>query len=408
VRRCSRSPVAACTLPDVVLPSLGESVTEGMVTRWFKAVGDRVERDEPLYEISTDKVDSEIPSPAAGVLTEILVEEGDTVAVGERLAVIGDGAPPPPPRATPAPESATPPVAAATVAAPEPEAAPPPSPPSVASTGEPTVTSPVVRRILEDAGLDAARVPGTGPRGTVTRRDAEQAVLQQPVESVVVPVSNARRRMAEHMSASVATSPQAFVAIEADATALRRLRELGGTTHDGVHVEPSTVVALAVVRALGEFELLNATLTDEGMVLHQGVNLGVVLGLDDGMVVPVVHAAGGLTLRSLSRRVADLKERTETRQLTTDDLMDATITIAGAPSEHVLFSVPILIQPQVAIISVGAASSHLELVEGTVVSSERVVIGCSFDHRVVDATYVARFLDRVAGLLSGLDIDTER
>jgi len=387
VRRCSRSPVAACTLPDVVLPSLGESVTEGMVTRWFKAVGDRVERDEPLYEISTDKVDSEIPSPAAGVLTEILVEEGDTVAVGERLAVIGDGAPPPPPRATPAPESATPPVAAATVAAPEPEAAPPPSPPSVASTGEPTVTSPVVRRILEDAGLDAARVPGTGPRGTVTRRDAEQAVLQQPVESVVVPVSNARRRMAEHMSASVATSPQAFVAIEADATALRRLRELGGTTHDGVHVEPSTVVALAVVRALGEFELLNATLTDEGMVLHQGVNLGVVLGLDDGMVVP---------------------ERTETRQLTTDDLMDATITIAGAPSEHVLFSVPILIQPQVAIISVGAASSHLELVEGTVVSSERVVIGCSFDHRVVDATYVARFLDRVAGLLSGLDIDTER
>jgi 2-oxoglutarate dehydrogenase E2 component (dihydrolipoamide succinyltransferase) len=396
-------------LPDVLLPSLGESVTEGMVTRWFKNVGDRVERDEPLYEISTDKVDSEMPSPAAGVLTEILKEEGDTVAVGERLAFISDGASAAS-RTTPAPESATPPAAAVTVAAPEPEAgtaAPAPSP-SVASAGENTVTSPVVRRILEDAGLDAARVPGTGPRGTVTRRDAEQAVLQQPVESVVVPVSNARRRMAEHMSASVATSPQAFVAIEADATALRRLRELGDITHDGVHVEPSTVVALAVVRALGEFELLNATLTDEGMVLHQGVNLGVVLGLDDGMVVPVVHAAGGLTLRSLSRRVADLKERTETRQLTTDDLMDATITIAGAPSEHVLFSVPILIQPQVAIISVGASSSHLELSEGTVVSTERVVIGCSFDHRVVDATYVARFLDRVAGLLSGLDIDTER
>ena len=377
-----------------------------MVTRWFKSVGDRVARDEPLYEISTDKVDSEMPSPATGVLTEILVEEGDTVAVGERLAIIRDGAGvPPAPSAAPTKEPDSPGAAPEVVVT---TAEPAAVTPARASSGEPTVTSPVVRRILEDAGLDAARVPGTGPRGTVTRRDAEQAVLQQPVENVVVPVSNARRRMAEHMSASVATSPQAFVAVVADATALRRLRELGGTTLEGVAVEPSTVVALAVVRALGEFELLNATLTDDGMVLHPGVNLGVVLGLDDGMVVPVVHAAGGLTLRSLSRRVADLEERTHTRQLTTDDLMDATITIAGAPSQRVLFSVPILIQPQVAIISVGAPSTHLVLSGETVVSTERVVIGCSFDHRVVDATYVARFLDRVAGLLSGLDIDTER
>lgn len=395
-------------MPDVVLPSLGESVTEGIVTRWLKSIGERVERDEPLYEISTDKVDSEMPSPAAGVLTEIFVQEGDTAAVGERLAVIGGGAPGAP-SGTPSPgptTAAAAPDAAASVpaTASAPEAPSPPRSPS----GEPTVTSPVVRRILDDAGLDAARVPGTGPGGTVTRRDAEQAVLIQPVEDVVVPLSNARRRMAEHMSASVATSPQAFVAIEADAAALRRLDELGGTTHDGVAVEPSTVVALAVVRALGDFELLNATLTDEGLVLHQGVNLGVVLGLDDGMVVPVVHAAGGLTLRSLARRVADLKERTETRQLTTDDLMDATITIAGAASDHVLFSVPIVIQPQVAIVSVGAASRQLALEGDEVVSTDRVVIGCSFDHRVVDATYVARFLDRVAGLLSGLDVGTER
>lgn len=397
-------------MPDVVLPSLGESVTEGIVTRWFKSVGDRVERDEPLYEISTDKVDSEMPSPAAGVLTEILIEEGDTVAVGERLAVIGDGAAAPPPSAAPrAPEPpATTPAPASSPSSPVPPAHAAPASPAPQSAGEPTVTSPVVRRILEDAGLDTARVPGTGPGGTVTRRDAEQAVLHRPVENVVVPLSNARRRMAEHMTASVATSPQAYVAIEADASALRRLRELGGTTLDEVAVEPSTVVALAVVRALGEFELLNATLTDEGVELHQGVNLGVVLGLDDGMVVPVVHAAGGLTLRSLARRVADLEERTQTRQLTTDDLMDATITIAGAVGDHVLFSVPILIQPQVAIVSVGSPSSHLELDGDRVVTTERVIIGCSFDHRVVDATYVARFLERVAGLLSGIDIDSER
>lgn len=400
-------------MPDVVLPSLGESVTEGMVTKWFKSVGDRVERDEPLYEISTDKVDSEMPSPAAGVLTEIFIEEGDTVAVGERLAVIGDGAavpaesPSPLPATAPTPPAAAPPstpgVAASASASTPPATSTQPPP-----TSDPTVTSPVVRRILEDAGLDATRVPGTGPGGTVTRRDAEQAVLSQPVESVVVPLTNARRRMAEHMTASVATSPQAFVAIDADASAIRRLRELGGTTLDGAAVEPSTVVALAVVRALGDYELLNATLTDEGVELHQGVNLGVVLGLDDGMVVPVVHAAGGLTLRSLARRVADLKERTQTRQLTTDDLMGATITIASALGDRVLFSVPILIQPQVAIISVGAPSTHLELDGDRVVPTERIVIGCSFDHRVVDATYVERFLDRVAGLLSGLDVDSER
>jgi 2-oxoglutarate dehydrogenase E2 component (dihydrolipoamide succinyltransferase) len=382
-----------------------------MVTKWFKSVGDRVERDEPLYEISTDKVDSEMPSPAAGVLTEILIQEGDTVAVGERLAVIGDAAAEPSSPAAPAaPASAqpqaTPPPTAPSPSSPTAVAAD--APPPTSTTNDAKVTSPVVRRILDDAGLEAARVPGTGPGGKVTRRDAEQAVLSQPVENVVVPLSNARRRMAEHMTASVATSPQAFVAIVADASALRRLRELGGTTLDGAAVEPSTVVALAVVRALGEFELLNATLTDEGVELHQGVNLGVVLGLDDGMVVPVVHAAGGLTLRSLSRRVADLEERTRTRQLTTDDLMDATITIAGALGDRVLFSVPILIQPQVAIVSVGAPTTHLELDGDSVVSTERVVIGCSFDHRVVDATYVERFLDRVAELLSGLDVDSER
>jgi 2-oxoglutarate dehydrogenase E2 component (dihydrolipoamide succinyltransferase) len=179
-----------------------------------------------------------------------------------------------------------------------------------------------------------------------------------------------------------------------------------------VPIEPSTVVAVAVVRALGEFELLNASLTVEGLVVHPGVNLGVVLGLDGGMLVPVIHAASGLTLRALAKRVTDLAERTRTRQLTTDDLLDATFTIAGAPSEHALFSVPILIQPQVAIVSVGGLQRRAEVVltpaGETIAFCDRVVIGCSFDHRVVDATYVARFLDRVSELLAGLDVDSER
>jgi pyruvate dehydrogenase E2 component (dihydrolipoamide acetyltransferase) len=399
-------------LPDVVLPSLGESVTEGIVTKWFKAVGDQVARDEPLFEISTDKVDSELPSPAAGVLTEILVQEGDTVEVGARVAVIGDAiaATPGPPPSSPTEPVAAPP---RDLEPPRPYSASNHAPTSAARADVPTaseaaVTSPVVRRILEDANIASTAIAGTGPGGTITRRDAEQAVLRSPSVDEVVPLTKGRLRMAEHMSASVAESPHAFVAVEADATALARLRELGGATRDGVAIEPTTVVAVAMVRALGEFELLNATLTDEGLLVHHGVNLGIVLGLDDGMLVPVIHAASGLTLRALARRIADLEERTATRQLSTDDLLGATVTIAPAPTAHVLLSVPILIQPQVAIVSVGAPRRSVELLDGDVVARETIVIGCSFDHRVVEATYVARFLERVAELLRGLDVDGER
>jgi 2-oxoglutarate dehydrogenase E2 component (dihydrolipoamide succinyltransferase) len=354
-----------------------------------------------------------MPSPAAGVLTEILAAEGDTVGVGQRLAVIGDAvgstaagpaSAPAEPQAEPAQEvPSTPAASAANGAA---------APTRGAVRDEGAVTSPVVRRILEDAGLEPSKVAGSGPGGVVTRKDAEQAVSHGRSGDVVVPESPVRRRMAEHMSASVATSPHAFVAVEADATAITRLRELGNVTIDGVAIEPSTVVAVAVVRALGEFELLNATLSDEGLVVHHGVNLGIVLGLDDGMLVPVIHAAGGLTLRALARRVADLRERTSTRQLTTDDLMDATFSVAGAPSDSVLFSVPILIQPQVAIVSVGAPQRRASVGGApgslTLGVEERIVLGCSFDHRVVDATYVARFLDRASELLAGLDVDSER
>ncbi|HEV3327996.1 MAG TPA: biotin/lipoyl-containing protein, partial [Acidimicrobiales bacterium] len=217
-------------MADVVLPSLGESVTEGIVTRWFKAVGDRVERDEPLFEISTDKVDSELPSPAAGVLTEILVKEGDTVEVGARVAVIGETASASPRHESPAPDVSAPP-AATTAPSSSATAATAPGHPTIPSTrtqgttpsGDAAVTSPVVRRILEDANLDPTAIAGSGPGGTITRRDAEQAALRTPSVDEVVPLTKGRQRMAEHMSASVAAAPHAFVAIEADASALARL-----------------------------------------------------------------------------------------------------------------------------------------------------------------------------------------
>ncbi|MGC2168591.1 MAG: dihydrolipoamide acetyltransferase family protein [Acidimicrobiales bacterium] len=399
-------------MTDVTLPSLGESVTEGIITQWFKKVGDVVARDEPLFEVSTDKVDSEMPSPAAGVLVEILAGEGDTVETGARVAVIresSDASPstPMPPPAT----AAEPPVPSST---PEPTPIPtaastPPTPQPDSSSG--VVVSPVVRRILSDAGVDASSLRGTGPGGAITRRDAERAVAQGPSEEVVVPLSNGQRRMGQHMSISSQSTPHGFVGVEVDGEIFAELDALGRVTRDGEPISDEMVVALAAVRALGEFEFLNATYAGDELTLHRTVNLGLVRSIaEDGMLVPVVHAAAGLTLRALARRVNELDARVLTRQLTADDLMGGTFTVAGAPTEHTLWSKPIIIQPEVAILSMGAVrvvpvvsknDSRIEI-------GRRVVLGLSFDHRVCEPTAAATYLERVGELLAGLDLESDR
>lgn len=391
---------------DVTLPSLGESVTEGIITQWFKKVGDTVARDEPLFEVSTDKVDSEMPSPAAGVLTQILAEEGDTVETGSRVAVIeesGSATPkaPPAPRAEPQAESV----------------APPPSPPPVAARNDDVlngvVVSPVVRRILADGGVEPSTIQGSGPGGSITRRDAERAVLDGPTEEMVVAISNGRRRMGQHMAVSAQVTPHGFVAIEADGAVFAKLDSLGRATRDGVVISDEMLVSLAAVRALAEFEFLNATFTGEDLVVHRTVNLGLVRSVaDDGMLVPVVHAAAGLTLRALARRVSELDERVSSRHLTTDDLMGGTFTVLGAPSAHTLWSEPIIIQPQVAVLSVGAVREVpvVVTVDGlsTVAVGRRLVLGLSFDHRVCEPVAAVTYLERVGQLLAGLDVEGER
>jgi 2-oxoglutarate dehydrogenase E2 component (dihydrolipoamide succinyltransferase) len=405
-------------LPDVTLPSLGESVTEGTITQWFKKVGDVVARDEPLFEVSTDKVDSEMPSPAAGILTEIIAGEGDTVQTGSRVAVIDDSgapagapvasattaAPPSPTASAPVAEVATsaPPVAAAPAA---------PVPEESSNTG--VVVSPVVRRILSDGGVEASSVQGTGPGGSITRRDAERAVAQGPTEEVVVPLSNGKRRMGQHMSVSSQSTPHGFVAIEVDGSIFAQLDKLGRVTRDGEAITDEMVVSLAAVRALAEFESLNATYVGDEFVLHRTVNLGVLRSIaDDGMLVPVVHAAAGLTLRALARRVNELDERLASRQLTTDDLMGGTFTIAGSPSEHTLWTTPIIIQPEVAILSMGAVRTvPVVKTSGKTPKIEvgrRLVLGLSFDHRVCEPVGAASYLERVAELLAGMDLESER
>ena len=396
---------------DVTLPSLGESVTEGIITQWFKKLGDVVARDEPLFEVSTDKVDSAMPSPAAGVLTQILAEEGDTVQTGARVAVIDDSDPSKAPASSEHREQGSPVAAAAQVDSEAPDVSAP-------RTGESEVTakgvvmSPVVRRILADGGVEPSSVQGTGAGGAITRRDAERAVVVGPADELSVPLSNGKRRMGQHMSLSAQSAPHGFVAIEADGAIFAKLDRLGRVTRDGIAITEEMVVGLAAVRALGEFEFLNATFTGDELIVHRTVNLGFVRVVhNDGMLVPVVHAAAGLTLRALARRVGELGERVASHRLTTDDLMGGTFTVCGAPSAHTLWSVPILIQPQAAVLSIGAvrqvpvvtSSSGVPAIE----VGRRLVLGLSFDHRVCESTGAAGYLERVAELLGGLDLESE-
>ena len=386
---------------DVTLPSLGESVTEGIITRWFKKVGDAVARDEPLLEVSTDKVDSELPSPAAGVLVQIIAEEGDTVETGSRVGVIDESA-------TAAAPSAQ--VATAGVSAP---ASTPAAP--VAATTTPGVAglvlSPVVRRILTDGLVEASSVRGTGPGGAITRRDAERAVALGPTEEIVVPFTHGQRRMGQHMAASALSAPHGYVAVEVDGAVFDRLDGAGRVTRDGVAVADEVMVAVAAVRALGEFEFLNASVDGDNLVVHRSVNIGFVRAAVDGMLVPVVHAAAGLTVRSLARRVADLEERVASRQLTADDLMGGTFTMVGPLSEHSLASVPLLIQPQVAVLSMGAVRREPVVVTdggaSTLAVGRRLILALTFDHRVCEPYAAARYLERVATLLNGLDVESE-
>jgi 2-oxoglutarate dehydrogenase E2 component (dihydrolipoamide succinyltransferase) len=404
-------------LVDVTLPSLGESVTEGIITQWFKKIGDAVARDEPLFEVSTDKVDSEMPSPAAGVLVQILAGEGDTVETGSRVAVIDEnasaGSPAPSASSTQTEPSAAKAPATPDVSAVEAILAPVPAPSVDANAQSGVVVSPVVRRILSDGGVEPSTVQGSGPGGAITRRDAERAVLDGPTEEVVVPLSNGQRRMGQHMSVSTQSTPHGFVAIEVDATVFAELEAAGRVTRDGVTISDEMVVSLAAVRALAEFEFLNATYNEDQLTIHRTVNLGVMRHVaEDGMLVPVVHAAAGLTLRALARRVSELGERLASRQLTTDDLMGGTFTIVGAPSENTLFTEPIIIQPEVAALSVGAVRKVPVVVvkngKETVAPGRRLVLGLSFDHRVCEPVSAVNYLERVAELLAGMDLESER
>jgi pyruvate dehydrogenase E2 component (dihydrolipoyllysine-residue acetyltransferase) len=463
-----------------MMPQLGETVTEGTITRWMKGVGDQVERDEPLFEVSTDKVDSEVPSPAAGVLTEILVPEGETVEVGVRLAVIGDGsgaagsdgaaaAPRIEPTLTPeaepvaaAPAPAIPPAApaAAPTQAHAPESAPTEAParaPAAASNGdgaEPLLLSPIVRKILAENGISETEVTGTGAGGRITREDALRVVEARrgaattaaptqgppaatpapvasasPVASApsvppvsmasfrragdqVVPFSNMRRRTAEHMVRSKATSPHAFIANEVDFEAVERVRAAWGErfkAEEGFSLTYLPFVARAAVEALRDFPLLNASVVDDSLLVHSEVNLGIAVDLShEGLIVPVVHRAEEVTLRGVARRIRDLAERARGRQLNADDIAGGTFSITNDGPFGTYFTVPIINQPQVAILATDGIARRPVVVtqpdgSESIAIHSTGILGVSWDHRAVDGAYVSLFLARVSDLLGSRD-----
>ncbi|HVL91900.1 MAG TPA: dihydrolipoamide acetyltransferase family protein [Acidimicrobiales bacterium] len=397
---------------DITMPQLGETVTEGTIVRWVKQVGDQVSEDEVLFEVSTDKVDSEVPSPASGYLTEILVQEGQTVDVGARLAVIGDsaeGAAEPAAEPAPEPESATDPDPAPDPQ-PEPEASPKPAgarPPEEEPAPEPAsakaarrpepggddgppaggrpgqVLSPVVRRLVAEHGIDPGSITGSGAGGRVTRADVLKVIdtrngggsaaptapapapapAAAPAPATVaraagdetIAFSNIRRRTAEHMRRSLDTSAHTLVVAEVDYEAVERARlpvRQRFKEEEGVSLSYLPFVARAVVDALADFPRLNASVAEESLIVHRAVNLGIAVDLaHEGLIVPVVRDADDKRLRALAREVADLASRARSKKLGADDISGGTFTITNPGGYGTLLTAPIINQPQVAILS---------------------------------------------------------
>jgi len=451
-------------MAEITLPQLGETVTEGTITKWFKKVGDSVALDEPLFEVSTDKVDTEVPSPISGVLTEIRVAEGDTVPVGTVIAVVGDASSAPVPAApaasTPAVAPSTlassnvseaPPASAAPAPAPAPAAAPAPAPVASAPTssgGSSTVLSPVVRKLIAENNLNAASITGTGPGGRITRDDVLAAISRGGATSAaptvsaaptavpapsapqraavpkavagardeVVALSKIRQVTGAHMVASKAISPHVLSVVEVDyanvdVTRLRVKEEF--KAQEGFSLTYLPFIARAVVDALADFPHMNASLADNELIVHRYVDLGIAVDLDYlGLLVPVVRDAEGKRLRALSREINDLAARTRSRHLSPDEISGGTFTISNNGSAGSVLTMPIINQPQVAILSTDAISKKPVVIEVPGFSESIAIhpvgnLAMAWDHRAFDGAYAAGFLSRVKQILETRDWSSE-
>ncbi len=399
---------------DVLMPQLGESIAEGTIVRWNKRVGDRVDRDEPLFEVSTDKVDAEVPSPAGGVLAEVRAEAGETVPVDSIVAVIGaPGETVVESGGARAPESSA---AAPEADGPAPAAAPP-------SAGRRSAhVSPVVRRLAREHGVDPAEVAGTGADGRVTKDDilkhvaaASPASAQAPAaprdDRRIEPLSVMRRGIAEHMLRSRRTSAHVHTVFDVDFSRVVALREAHRDSYAqrGAHLTFLSFVAKAAVDALVEMPVLNASLTsDGGGIIHApDVNLGIAVALEDdgGLIVPVIRRAGEKSVPELTAAIADVAARARAKRLAPEEVQGGTFTITNPGAFGSLFGMPIINQPQVAILCLGAVERRPVVIDdaGTIAARPRAYLALGFDHRLIDGAVADRFMARIKSGLERFD-----
>ena len=397
---------------DVLMPQMGESIAEGTIVRWIKSVGEPVDRDEPLFEISTDKVDAEVPAPAGGVLLQVRAEVGETVPVNSVVAVIGAaeevGAAG---DAAPAPAEPTPPVEAdAAVEAVAPSTAVAAGPARVApSPAAPAARlSPVVRRLAAEHGVDLSAVAGTGEGGRISKADvlAHVAAREQAgggdrgawggTGGRVEPMSVMRRRIAERMVESRRTSAHVHTLFEVDFSAAAAAR---AGFPDGTAPGYLAYIARAVSEALAATPVVNATVDGENVVYHERINLGIAVALDWGLIVPVVKDADRLAVGAIDAAVRDLAARARAKQLAPEDVEGGTFTITNPGSFGSLLGMPIINQPQVAILGTGAIEPRPAVVDGAVVARLRGFLTLGFDHRLIDGAVADRFLAQVKAAL---------
>ena len=447
---------------DVVMPQMGESIVEGTLTRWLKKAGEHVERDEPLFEISTDKVDTEIPAPAAGVLKEVLVEEGKTVAISTVVGRIEEGAgngasapapaaapappaskpaapAPPPPAAKPAPADLQEPFVAeahkepvASSAGPYPIPVPEPQP-SMPTDGP---LSPLVRKMAREYGIDLRQVKGTGAGGRISKQDLDtymsaqgartmaQASTPAPSapttappaapppsapmpraqapQSRVEPMSIMRAKIAEHMLISKRTSAHVTTVHKTDMTKVAKLRDRHKAEFQqryGYGLTYLPFVIAATVEAIHEYPILNASIEGSNIIYHNEINIGIAVALENGLIVPVIRNADEKNVLGLQRSIVDLATRARSRQLKPDEVQGGTFSITNFGSFGSVFATPIINQPQVAILGVGAVEKQPVVIDDAIGIRSIAYLALTFDHRLIDGALADQFTGKVKSIL---------
>jgi 2-oxoglutarate dehydrogenase E2 component (dihydrolipoamide succinyltransferase) len=438
-------------MTDVVMPQMGESIVEGTLTKWRKQPGEHVERDEPLFEISTDKVDTEIPSPAAGTLAEVLVEEGKTVGINTVVARIdesgGNGAraaAPVKPAAAPAP-----PPRAAVAPAPPPVAPPPPPPQAAAPVVEQAEPgevsgplSPLVRKMARENNIDLSQVRGTGAGGRITKQDVEAYLAERqvaparaaappaqapawpaapaappappvqrgyvppaastPAKVRVEPMSTMRQKIAEHMVMSKRTSAHVTTIHKVDLTKVAKVRErlkADFQARYGLSLTYLPFVTSAAVEGLRAFPIVNASIEGTNILYHNEINIGIAVALENGLIVPVIRNADEKNVLGLQRAIADLAARARSRQLKPDEVQGGTFSITNFGSFGSIVATPVINQPQVAILGVGSVEKTPVVIDDAIAIRSICYLSLTFDHRLIDGALADQFTGKVKAVL---------